>query len=66
MTAARLLGIEVTHELALYCALALLQGEKFATQKRWVAALQEVQIGKLSLAQAAEQIELNDSITGQP
>ncbi len=66
MTAARLLGIEATHELALYCALALLQGEQFATQKRWPAALQEVQSGKLSLAQAAEQIEQNDSITGQP
>jgi hypothetical protein len=66
MTAARLLGIEATHELALYCALALLQGEQFATQKHWQAALQEVQSGKLSLAQAAELIEQNDSITGQP
>jgi hypothetical protein len=65
MAAARLVGIESTHELSLYCALALLHGEHFATQKNWEAALQDVQAGNLSLEQAAEQIEMNESKTGQ-
>jgi hypothetical protein len=64
MAAARSVGIQATHELSLYCALALLYGEEFATQKSWQVALQEVQGKKISLAQAAEQMELKDSITG--
>lgn len=62
--AARLVGIAATHELALYCVLALLHGEQFASQDKWQAALQEVQEKKLSLVQAAEKMELNDSIIG--
>lgn len=56
MNAARRLGIQTTHELSLYCALALLHGEDFAAQEQWQAALQDVQAGKLSLALAAAQV----------
>lgn len=62
--AARRIGIEATHELALYCVLAMLHGEQFASHEKWQASLQEVQEKKLSLAQASEQMELNDSIIG--
>lgn len=56
MKAAIQLKIKATHELALYCGLALLYGEDFAEQKNWQSLLQEVQIGKLSLTQAAAKV----------
>jgi hypothetical protein len=59
MNAARRLGIRSTHDLSLYCALALLHGEDFATREKWQAALQDVQAGKLSLPLAAAQIADN-------
>jgi hypothetical protein len=62
MAAARLLNVQVTHELALYCALALLHGENFATLKPWHVELQRVQTGELSLSQAAELVEQNHPI----
>jgi hypothetical protein len=65
MAAARGLGIQPTHELSLYCALALLYGEQFAGQMNWQAALQDVREKKMSLAEAAAQMELNDSMIGQ-
>jgi hypothetical protein len=65
MAAARDLGIQATHELSLYCALALFYGDQFATQKNWQPALQDVREKKVSLAKAAAQLELNDSMTGQ-
>lgn len=57
MTAARGIGIEPTHEIGLYCALALLHGEHFAAEPNWQNTLQQVKLGKLSLQEAAEQIE---------
>ena len=65
MAAARSVGIQATHELSLYCVLALFYGEEFATQKSWQAALQDVREKKMSLSEAAAQIEMNDSMTGQ-
>ena len=65
VAAARRIGIEVTHERALYCALALLHGEHFAVGENWRAALQDVVQKKVSLTQAATQMELNDSLTEQ-
>jgi hypothetical protein len=59
MATARQLGVEATHELALYCALALLHGEDFATLMPWQSELQRVQTGELSLTQAAELAEQN-------
>ena len=56
MNAARQLGVQATHELSLYCALALLHGEDFAAHEKWQAALQDVQAGKSSLTLAATQI----------
>lgn len=57
MGAARRLGIQATHELALYCVMPLLHGEHFATQTPWPAVLGEVQSGKRSLTQAVELME---------
>jgi hypothetical protein len=65
MAAARQFGVEATHELSLYCALAMLHGEHFAAGRNWQAALHEVKQKKISLAQVAIQMELNESITGQ-
>ncbi len=60
MAAAQQIGIKATHELAFYCALALLYGDAFATQPDWHKILQEdVLTGKISLKEAAEQIESN-------
>lgn len=59
MGAARLLGIQATHELALYCVMPLLHGEQFATQAPWPAVLGEVQSGKRSLTLAVELMEPN-------
>jgi hypothetical protein len=64
VASARLLGITATHELALYCALALLHGEQFATQENWQSGLQGVLAGTMSLEQAAQQFEMNESMTG--
>lgn len=63
LAAARRFGVEATHELSLYCALALLYGENFAAERDWQAALQEVMQKKVSLTQAATQMELNDTLT---
>jgi hypothetical protein len=63
MTAARQFGVGATHELSLYCALALLHGEYFAWETKWLFALQEVKEKKMSLTDAAIQVELNDSMT---
>jgi hypothetical protein len=60
MGAARLLGIHATHELALYCLMALVHGEQFATQSPWPTALNEVQSGRQSLTQAVEEMESYD------
>jgi hypothetical protein len=65
IAAARGLGIHATHELSLYCALALFYGDQFATQKKWEPVLQDVREKKVSLAEAAAQFESNDSMTGQ-
>lgn len=62
LAAARRLGVEATHELSLYCALALLYGENFAAERNWQAALEEVMQKKVSLTQAATQMELNDTL----
>jgi hypothetical protein len=63
MVAARQFGVAATHELSLYCALALLHGEYFAWETKWLFALQEVKEKKMSLTDAAIQVELNDSMT---
>ena len=57
MGAARHLGIRATHELALYCLMALLNGEQFSTQAPWPTVLAEVQSGRRSLTQTVEQME---------
>lgn len=65
MALARQFGIEATHELSLYCALAMLHGENFATEGAWAAALHQIKEKKTSLTQVATLMELNDSIEGQ-
>jgi hypothetical protein len=64
IAAARGIGIKATHELSLYCALALLHGERFAAQRSWQGALLAVLDKKLSLAEAAAQMEMNNSDEG--
>ncbi|MET3119969.1 hypothetical protein AAKU64_004217 [Undibacterium sp. GrIS 1.8] len=55
--AAKQLGIEALHELALYCAVALLQGEAFATRANWSLVLQAVKNKQISLTQAVAHID---------
>lgn len=58
MKAARDLNIAATHELAFYCALALMYGEDFAAKPDWHTTLQEVKKGQITLQQAVERIEI--------
>ena len=60
IVAARLLGIRATHELALYCSMALLHGEEFAEQDPWAASLDKIKKGMRSLTQALEEMEFRD------
>ncbi|WP_035787539.1 MULTISPECIES: DUF4123 domain-containing protein [unclassified Janthinobacterium] len=60
MGAARMLGIYATHELALYCLMALLHGEKFSIQAPWATVLGEVKSGKSDFTLAVAQMEFND------
>ncbi len=62
ISAARLVGIQAIHELSLYCALALLYGENFASQPHWLVALSIVKSGEQSLAQAVEQVEAENEL----
>ena len=55
--AAKQIGIEALHELALYCAVALLHGGEFATQANWSLVLQAVKNKQISLAQAVAHID---------
>ncbi len=45
-------GIVATHELTLYCALALMHGERFASEQPWRALLEQVEQGRVALADA--------------
>lgn len=49
--------LESTNDLAIYCGLALLYGEDFATRPAWQQALPRVAAGDLKLAQAVAQVE---------
>ncbi|MDE2431182.1 MAG: DUF4123 domain-containing protein, partial [Burkholderiales bacterium] len=60
MTAAKELGIHVTHELALFCGLSLLYGEDFTSESDWKAALTQVKDGKIRLTEATERVEGNE------
>ncbi len=55
MNAARNYGIQPTHELGLYCGLALLYGEGFSMEKEWQPVLEKVRTGNLSLTKAVMQ-----------
>lgn len=57
MVSARSFGIQATHELSFFCALALLLGEKFVEDEKWSMALDDVKKGVLTLQQAAESLE---------
>lgn len=52
MAAARAVGVVATHELSLYCGLALLYGEDFALTPHWQQLLQRVGSGQVSLSDA--------------
>jgi len=52
MAEANSAGIVATHELALYCGLALLYGEDFSRTLRWQALLIKVQSGSATFAEA--------------
>jgi hypothetical protein len=65
MAAAKTVGMKATHELALYCSLALLFGEEFAAKPSSQSILLNVKAGKLTPQQAAEQIEIAHSIENQ-
>lgn len=60
MKAARMIGIESTRELALFCSLALVYGEDFADRDIWSSALSEVAAGRISLTSALHTIDLLD------
>ncbi len=57
MKAARVAGIEASHEVALYCGLALLHGEAFAQVSPWRELLLEVRKGSTGLADAVAALE---------
>lgn len=52
MEAARRTGIVGTQELALYCALALMEGQAFASRENWPSILKEVAAGGILLSDA--------------
>lgn len=53
MRAARAFGVASTHDHALYCSLALLEGEDFSEREKWSAALEKFGRGT-SLSDAIE------------
>jgi hypothetical protein len=59
MTAGRNLRITLTRELALYCALALVYGEDFASDAEWSSALDLIRQGKHDLTSVVS--SLNES-----
>jgi hypothetical protein len=54
------IGIVATHELALYCGLALLYGDDFAVQESWTSAMEEIRLGKTTLTEAVDHVTLDD------
>lgn len=58
VSAARQLKIIATHELALYCAIALSIGEKFASIPGWDEILCKVSAGEVRFADAVTQIDV--------
>jgi hypothetical protein len=54
MEAAKKIGINATHELALYCGLAVLNGEQFTSGGVWPALLGKVASGETSLIDALD------------
>lgn len=57
VAAARQLTISATHELALYCAVALTTGDDFASMPLWEEILGRVNAGKISFADAVARID---------
>ena len=57
VTAAQHLKISATHELALYCAVALTTGDDFASIPLWDEILCKVSAGEVSFADAVAQID---------
>lgn len=60
MTAAKLFGVQTTHEHAIYCTLALLNGENFIIEDKWTRALQDFKNKRHSLIQAIKAAEINE------
>jgi len=54
-------GIKETHELVLYCALALLHGELFSQEKNWTILLNDVRSKKTSLTEIVQGLEINSN-----
>lgn len=52
ISAAHSFGITATHELALYCALAIRHGTDFASKSGWESVFADVRCGRLSLTAA--------------
>lgn len=59
MRTARVFGVASTHDHALYCSLALLEGEDFSGRAKWSAALEKFGKGT-SLSDAIESAESHD------
>jgi hypothetical protein len=55
---ARLLSIQATCDISIYCALALFYGEDFALEKNWSEALADIKSGKINIEEAIEQVEV--------
>jgi hypothetical protein len=58
--AAEALNINSTHEKSFYCAIALIQGEDFASQPAWQNGLAQVKSGLITLQKLAQKIEEED------
>lgn len=57
MMDAKAAGIESTHELTLYCGLALLHGEDFASSATWQPLLADVRNRKIKFTEAVAAVE---------
>lgn len=58
--AAQKIGLVSTHDLSLYCGLAILYGENFALDDKWASILAKVELDNLSLSDAIAEVEDND------
>lgn len=56
LDAARRLGVWSTHELALYCAAALLDGPAFTETPKWKRAIEGVRVGRLRFSDVIDEV----------